>query len=116
MKHRFRDVVTVLNAPEVSGYGGQEIRDWDHAVPYRSPAEVQPVSTMSGAIEVTDRRNLTITRWRMHVPALTPIDAASRVLWDDPDAPLEVDGEVELHKLRGVPHHVEVNLRRATDA
>lgn len=116
MKHRYRDSVIVLNAPLVTGYGGQEMRDWEHAVPTRVVAEVQPVATMSGATEDIDRRDLTITRWHMHTPAAAPIDAASRVIWDDPDRPMEVDGEVALHRLRGADHHLEVNLRRVTDA
>lgn len=116
MRHRYRDAVTILNAPEVEGYGGQQVRNWDAAVLTRDvPADVYPISTQSGSIEETDRRELTITSWNLHCAATWPLSAESRVRWAGAPGDLEVDGEVGVNPLRGLPHHVEATLRLVSD-
>jgi hypothetical protein len=116
MRHRYRDSVTILNAPQVTGYGGQEVRNWDAAVPTPDvPADIYPVNTQSGSIEVTDRRELTITSWTLHCAATWPITATSRVRWAGAPGDLEVDGEVGVHPFHGLPHHVEATLRLVRD-
>lgn len=115
-RQQYHDRVTVLNAPEVSGYGGQTLRDWEHAVATANvPANVQPSRTLSGSTEDTDRQNVTVTRWLMFCDPEVPLDSGSRVLWDDPDRPLEVQGAPGVMKHRGVPHHLEAALRRVTE-
>lgn len=114
MKLRYRDRVTILNAPNSTGYGGQVIRNWDSPdveVLPNVPAAVQPLSQF----EETDRREMTITLWRMHCNVGLPITAESRVRWSGATGDLDVDGEVEVHAFQGRPHHVEATLRLVRD-
>lgn len=114
MKPRtYHDSVTVLNAELIDGYGGQQTRDWAHATRTVVSANVQPVSTPQ---EQLDRRDLTISRWFLYCAPGEPLDAYSRILWDDPDRPMEIDGDPQVHHLRGEPHHIEAFLRRVGDS
>lgn len=112
-------MATLLNAEEVSGYGGQLQRDWPNATETRVVCNVQPDS----GSEELERRETTVTRWRLFCDPGKPLDAYSRVKWAgalEPDgvtlSDLEVEGDVELHSLRGRPHHLEARLKRVRDA
>lgn len=107
MRQRYAESLDILNAPLTEGYGGQETRDWAQQTSVRTPAQVYPESR---GLENTDRTELTVTRWRVHIPAGEPVDEASRLLWEG--LLLEVEGEVELHKLRGRAHHLELTAKR----
>lgn len=115
----------MLNAPLAEGWGGQQSRDWaQQTVSEPYAATVQPISTDAGSTEETDRRQLTITSWRMFggPELLQVLTAESRVRWDgavgpeNPEGELEVDGEVGRFRLRGRDHHVAASLRRVSDA
>lgn len=112
MRRRYRDRITVRNAPLIGGYGGQEIRDWDNAEETLWPADVSPVSTPD---EQENARDFTTARWWLHAPAGVLIDYASRVIWDDPAEPMAVEGEVQVAHSNGHPHHLEALLVRAKD-
>lgn len=115
----YRDQADLVNAPLVSGYGGQQERDWDAAsVKADIPCNVQP----DDGSEELERRETTVTRWRLFCGPSEPLTAYSRVRWAgalDPDgvtvSDLEVEGDVEVHSLRGRRHHLEVRLKRVRD-
>lgn len=114
----YLDACEVLNADLIDGYGGQETRDWNNATATTIPCNVQPDS----GEEDTDRRETTITRWRLFCGPTAPLSAFSRVRWAgalEPDgstpSDLEVDGDVEVHSLRGRRHHLEARLKRVSD-
>lgn len=115
-----QDRVTILNAPEAEGYGGQSIRQWQQATATQVPATVQPF--WAGGSEQTDRRDTTVSNWRIFVNPDAPLDYASRVIWEgaaregDPQGLLEVEGDVGLFKFGRRPHHKEATLRRTLDA
>lgn len=84
----------LLRAPVIADpYSGNETRDWDAAKelgPY--PAAVQPGSGQAGAgQELTDRMQVTITRWSVNMPPVGALPT-DRVRWRGDD--YEVDGEV----------------------
>lgn len=106
---RYQDPVVILRAPLVEGYGGQLVRNWDEAVPGVALVNMQPESTT----EVTDSRQLTITRWRCFGPADLDLLATDRVQWTD--LTLEVDGELERWGRRGRPQFVKAVLKIASE-
>lgn len=109
MRQRYKDSVQVLNAQEVAGYGGQKVQDWEGAQPSAPvPAQVYPVR---GSREDEDRRQLTITRWEIHLPVGTAVGDESRILLRTGEL-LEVEGEVGTAMLQGQPHHLELVGRR----
>jgi hypothetical protein len=95
---KYKDTATRVRAPLVTGYGGQRVRDWPNAT--RTPIErcsIQPDSQT----EITDRRQTTVTTWKLFAPADTDLLATDRIestrAVDDAGKalPLEVAGEVE---------------------
>lgn len=102
----------IVNAELVPGWGGQEVRDWEHATRTPWPADVQPVSTPA---EQEDRRDLTTARWWLNADLGAPLDAYSLVEWDGADKPLSVEGEVQVMHFQGQPHHVEAFLTREAE-
>jgi hypothetical protein len=106
---RYRDTVVRVRAPLITGYGGQEKRDWPNAARTTIRANVQPDRT----VELNDQRQTTVTRWRLFCGPAEEIVATDRVEWDG--RTLEVDGDVELWKRSGAPHHQEAVLRGVSD-
>ena len=109
---RYTEPVTILRAPLKAGYGGQQIRDWPNAAEVLHHDEqprmnIQPESTT----EVTDSRQLTITRWRAFGPGDLDLVDTDRIAWDGVEGDLEVDGEVERWRRRGRAHHVKAILK-----
>lgn len=106
----FSDLCTVLNAGLVEGYGGQQKRDWDNAIPTPDVrCSIQPVDSA----EDTAARTTSVTSWWFATLPETPLDRHSRIEWDG--LTLEVDGEVAVWKRRGRPYRLEAKLTRATD-
>lgn len=106
--------MTVVRAPLVSGYGGQQVRDWEAASRWTyDGCNVQADTSQ----EFTDRRDVTVTRWRANLPADATVEPADRVEWERrPGWTFEVYGDPELLLSRGIPHHVELVMTRVVEA
>jgi head-tail adaptor len=110
MRSLYPDAVEVLRAPVVTGYGGQQVRDWTTATATSAKASVQPVSSL----EDTTDRDTTVSRWRLRTPLTTDLTETDRVQWGD--LVLEVDGDVETWSPdRPRVGHRAAYLRRAID-
>lgn len=110
MMTAYGDTVTILRAVLVPGPYNSKVYDWANATRTSTPAAVQPLSSSEDVV----RQQRTETRWRVFLPAAVDVLATDRLEWDT--AALEVDGDVEVHKRRGVRHHVELVARRITQA
>jgi hypothetical protein len=109
---RLSDRVQIVSPGDVGedAHGNPTV-DWDSEPVRVSPALVTPVSSSENTIG----QQTTITRWRLFLPAVVPVDARSRVRWRE--STFEVDGDVELHTdTRGRPHHQEALMVRVTSS
>lgn len=104
---RYDDTVTRLRGtPATGSYGSVEL-DWTDPDEVDYPAAVQPLSSSEDVVN----QERTVTRWRVHTgPA--DVTAQDRVVWDG--GTYEVDGDVEVHKRRGVLHHLEFVIKRVS--
>ncbi len=89
------------------GYGNQ-VHDWSSPASVTYPAEVQP---LSGTEDVDDQQR-TDTRWRLWLPPDADLVATDRVVWEGDT--YEVDGDVQLWKIKGRPHHLKAILVKIT--
>jgi hypothetical protein len=111
---RLNDRVQLVSPGDVGedAHGNPTV-DWDSEPVRVSPALVTPLSALTSSSENTIGGQVTITRWRLFLPAVVPIDARSRVRWRGDE--FDVEGDVELHTdTRGRPHHQEALMVRVT--
>lgn len=109
---RYRDVVTVVRAPEVAGPDGSTAPDW--TVPEGSltvtdyPGELQPISSTEEIVG----QDRTESTHKAFLPAEADVTSADRLRHQG----LEywVDGAPEDHRHRGRPHHIEAFCFRVT--
>lgn len=74
----------------------------------RHRAEVQPLSSAENVVAGQQVQ----TRYRVFLPVSSTLTATSAVYWDG--VKYEIEGDVELHKLIGRPHHKEAVLSRVS--
>lgn len=105
----YRDTVVVVHAEDSTHYGGTRSPDWANATRTAYPANVQPAT----ASEDIMRRTTTATTWRAHLGPEAVVEADDRIEWDG--YTLEIHGEPEAWRRRGVLHHYELLLSRIAD-
>lgn len=71
-------------------------------------AEVQPLSSSENVAAGQQVQ----TRYRVFLSSSSTLDASGAVYWNDVE--YEIEGDVEVHKLLGRPHHKEAVLHRVT--
>lgn len=104
----YYDTATRLRAGSRTDRYQNTTDDWSSPSTLEFACAIQPASTSEDIIN----RDTVVTRWRLHCAAdidITPID---RVSWRG--RTLAVDGDLELHLLRGAPDHFEAFLVGAT--
>lgn len=102
----YADKVTRVRAGVTTGPYNSSVRDWENAARLVFPAAVQPLSSSEDVVA----QQRTETRWRVFTVPVAGFEATDRVEWDG--GTYEVDGDVEVHKRRGVPHHLELVIAR----
>lgn len=107
-----RDQVIRLRAAASpnDGYGNSKA-DWNSASSITYPAAVQPMTLRSSNENVVDQSR-TVTRWQMFLPPSADVIATDRIEWNGQI--FEVDGDIEVWKRRGRPHHIEAVLVKVT--
>ena len=111
---RFRDTVTRLRAPDITGPDGATIPgDWTNVtdgqllkVDY--PGEFQPL----GSTEDVVAQQRTESTHKVFLPDYADVVATDRIRFLGVD--YQVDGEPELWRRRGANHHLEVLVFRVT--
>lgn len=104
----YRDLVTIERASTSADDAfGNPTNAWT-AVAEDVPATVQPASSA----EQLNNQDTVTTRYRMHCGPTVDVTSFDRVIWRD--VTYQIDGDVEQHSRRGVPHHQEMFLRVAT--
>lgn len=109
---RFRDTVTRLRAPNVTGPDGATIPgNWSSVlegqllkVDYLG--EFQPISSTEDVVG----QERTESTHKVFLPAAADVKATDRIRFFGVD--YDIDGAPEVHRLRGRDHHVEVFCRR----
>jgi hypothetical protein len=99
---RFRDVVTVVRAPELVGPDGATSPDWNGTlITTDYPGEFQPISSTE---EIVGQERTESTH-KAFLPADADVKATDRLRFLGVD--YTVDGDPEHHRSRGRPHHIE---------
>ena len=102
----YHDEVVRVRAPLIAGDYNSNVRNWAAATRATFPAAVQAISSSEDVVQ----QQRTETRWRVFTVPAAGFLATDRAEWDDDS--FEVDGDVEMHKRGGVPHHLEFVLKR----
>lgn len=104
----YQDTIDVLRANATTDrYGNTVPGSWSTHLA-AVPAVVQPADTAENVVD----RDTIVTRYRLHIGPDTDITATDRVLWQE--RTFDVDGDLELHSRKGVPHHLEAFLRTSS--
>lgn len=107
---RYRSTIDRLRAPLVVDEAtGDERRDWTS--PSIRPAPLRANVQPAGSDELTDRRQVVITRWTVSMP-LADVEPTDRFRWRGDD--YDVDGDVGRFDGRGPGDHLEFTLTRTT--
>lgn len=101
----YADRIDVQRAtPTTDRYGNTVAGAWStHLADV--PAVVQPADTSENVID----RDSVVTRYRLFCGPDVDIVPTDRVVWNG--TTFDVDGDVEQHSRKGVPHHLEAYLR-----
>lgn len=101
----YADTIDVLRATGTTDrYGNTVAGSWSTHLA-AVPAVVQPATSEENVVD----RDTVVTRYRLFCGPDVDIKPTDRVSWRDRE--LAVDGDVELHSRKGVPHHLEAYLR-----
>lgn len=99
---RYRDVVTVVRAPVVTGPDGATVPNWDGSLTSTDyPGEFQPISSTEDIVG----QERTESTHKAFLPADADITSADRIRFLGVD--YWVDGAPENHRHRGRAHHIE---------
>lgn len=104
----YYDTATRQRAGSSTDRYGNTIDDWTSPATLDFACAIQPAATTENIID----RDTVVTRWRLHCAADTDITPLDRVSWRG--RTLAVDGDLELHLLKGTPDHLEAFLVGAT--
>ena len=103
---RFRDAVTRLRAPLVTGVDGVQVQNWKAAESLWTktdyPCEFQPL----GSTEDVVAQQRTESTHRVFLPADADVVSTDRLRFQADD--YQVDGQPETWRRRGAVHHLEV--------
>lgn len=106
----YGDLVTLVHAPLVTGYGGQKVRDWPNATRTYLAAAVQP----RRGTEQTTGMQVTTTSKTVHCAPDAGVAAVDRIEWRG--ATYEVSGEPETHYSGGMADHLEFIIELIAEA
>lgn len=99
---RYRDVVTVVRAPQAAGPDGAPAADWDGSLTLTDYAgEFQPVSSTE---DLVGQERLQSTH-KAFLPSDADVTAIDRIRFLGVE--YWIDGPPENHRHRGRPHHIE---------
>jgi hypothetical protein len=105
----YGDSAVLVQAGLVSGWGGQQVRDWDNATRKTIACAVQPRTTS----EFTDQRQATSTDMVLHCGPEVALRAVDRIEYGGHT--YEVEGEPAVHRSFGRADHIEVVLNRIAE-
>lgn len=101
----YADTATRQRAAEETDRYGNTVGAWDTPDELVFACIIQPADTSETLVD----RDTVVTRWSLHCASSVDITPLDRVVWKD--RTLAVDGDLELHCRKGVPHHLEAFLR-----